>query len=288
MIAGTPSHPPGQHEFNAGIQILETCLAKQPIQLSVHLNGYPKEDRVFDDAAAVVCYSDGGKGHPFLQGERLKRIDRLAERGVGIMCMHYAVEVPKDQGANEFRKYIGGCYEHEYSVNPMWVPSFNFFPDHPITRGVRPFQVRDEWYFNMRFRPNMQGVTQLLTATPTDATRDGPYVYPAGPYKHIQAAKGRRECMMWCVEREDGGRGVGFTGGHFHDNWLEPNFRKIVLNAILWIAKVDVPSTGVDSKLVAEDMTKNLDPKPKPAAKAKTPPSAGKKSSKPKAEKKSS
>lgn len=73
----------------------------------------------------------------------------------------------------------------------------------------------------------------ILSATPSDATRDGPYVYPKGPYPHIQAAKGRLETMMWAVERKDGGRGFGFTGGHFHDNWGNEPFRKVVLNALV-------------------------------------------------------
>ena len=54
--------------------------------------------------------------------------------------------------------------------------------------------------------------------------------------------------MAWAVERDDGGRGFGFTGGHFHWNWSDPNFRKLVLNAIAWCAKVNVPPGGVPDK----------------------------------------
>ena len=67
---------------------------------------------------------------------------------------------------------------------------------------------------------------------------------PRGPYKHILEAKGRDEVLAWAVERPDGGRGFGFTGGHFHRNWGDPNFRKLVLNAILWTAGLDVPPSG--------------------------------------------
>ncbi len=35
---------------------------------------------------------------------------------------------------------------------------------------------------------------------------------------------------MWAVERPNGGRGFGFTGGHFHDNWGNADFRKTILN----------------------------------------------------------
>jgi hypothetical protein len=114
----------------------------------------------------------------------------------------------------------------------------------------------------MRFRPQMKGVTPILSARPSDKVRQGPYVYPKGPYEHIVKASGRPEVMMWCVEREDGGRGVGFTGGHFHKNWGDDNFRKVVLNALLWVAKIDVPEGGVASTVTEEQLKENLDPKP--------------------------
>ena len=109
----------------------------------------------------------------------------------------------------------------------------------------------------------MKGITPILSAIPSDKVREGPYVYPKGPYKHIQADKGRAETMMWAVERTEGGRGVGFTGGHHHKNWKDDNFRKVALNALLWICKVDVPKDGVASTVSEEDIAANLDPKKK-------------------------
>src|SRR5678815_3286816 len=81
----------------------------------------------------------------------------------------------------------------------------------------------------------------------SDAVRKGTYVYPKGPYDHIIAASGRDETMLWVFERKGGGRGFGFTGGHTHANWGNDNQRKVVLNALLWIAKVEVPRYGVQS-----------------------------------------
>lgn len=264
LIGGSPSHGPGAHEFNAGVRLLAECLKPvKAVSVEVVLNGYPKDDALLDDAAGILCYADGGAGHPFLKGKRLERIGKLVESGVGLMCAHYGVELPKDIGANEFRDWIGGCYEHEFSCNPMWTPEFTQFPEHPICHGVKPFAVRDEWYFNMRFRDKMAGITPILTATPSEKVRNGPYVYPKGPYKHIQEAVGQAEHMMWATERKDGGRGVGFTGGHFHANWKDDNFRKVVLNALLWICKADVPKGGVESTVTEEQIKANLDPKGK-------------------------
>ena len=158
-----------------------------------------------------------------------------------------------------------------FSCNPIWEPTFAVLPDHPITQGVKPFQISDEWYFNMRFIADIPGNVPaeaegikffpILLAVPSDDVRDGPYVYPKGPYEHIKASSGRAEATMWAIERHDGGRGFGFTGGHFHKNWGDDNQRKTVLNAILWTAKAEVPTEGVTSKVTPEELAANLDPK---------------------------
>ena len=275
VIAGKPSHPPRMHEFNAGVQLLARCLKdRTELDLRISLNGWPKDEAVFEGADAVVFYMDGGPRHEAVQenGRRLNMIDEWADQGVGLGFMHYGVEVVPEQAGRQFLKWIGGHYEHMHSCNPIWSPRFDFFPKHPITRGVKPFSVKDEWYFNMRFVKNISGnkkdivddlhFTPILVGTPDEMVRNGPYVYPRGPYPHIQANKGRAEAMMWAVERANHGRGFGFTGGHFHDNWKNDNFRKTILNAFLWISGVKVPRTGVASEVSSTDINLNLDPKP--------------------------
>jgi hypothetical protein len=280
FIAGKPSHPPGMHEFRAGTLLLTKALKNVPgLVVEQHDMGWVKDEATFADADAVVIYADGGDKHPAVQDAHLETLRKLVAKGIGYGCMHYGVEVTAQGAGKEFQDWMGGHYENGYSCNPMWEPEFKTFPEHAVTRGVTPFQIKDEWYINMRFRPafgegtaaSKDGQTQfvpLLVASPSDTTRDGPYVHPKGPYPHIQAEKGHPEAMMWCVERPDGGRGFGFTGGHFHANWGNDSFRRIVLNALTWVAKVDVPEKGVDSTVTAEDLTKNMDDKPAPKPKS--------------------
>lgn len=274
LVAGKPSHPPRMHEFNAGVQLLANCLNRgSEVEAQFVLSGWPQDESVFEGADAVIFFMDGGGRHEVVQeeGRRLKLVNDWASRGVGLGFMHYGVEVLADQAGEQFKRWIGGHYEHMHSCNPIWEPNFASFADHPVTRGVQPFQIKDEWYFNMRFVSDMVGnessevegmkFVPILVASPSDEVRDGPYVYPKGPYPHIQSGKGRAEAMMWCVERPDGGRGFGFTGGHFHDNWGNDSFRKVVLNAILWTAKAEVPDEGVASEVTLEELNTNLDPK---------------------------
>lgn len=264
LVAGRPSHGPGDHEFNAGIKLLAKCLKECPdVEPVVVTGGWPEDESVFKGARTLVFFMDGGGGHPMIQGERLKTLQALMDQGVGLVCMHYAVEVPKGKPGDKFLDWIGGYYETAFSTNPHWVADVKSLPDHPITRGVKPFGVRDEWYFNIRFRPEMKGITPIVVAAPDDETRKGVSASPRGPYAHILEAKGRSEVLGWAVERPDGGRGFGFTGGHSHRNWGNDDFRKLVLNAILWTAKVDVPSGGYSCSVSDEELKQNLDPKGK-------------------------
>jgi type 1 glutamine amidotransferase len=275
LVAGRPSHPPGMHEFRAGTMLMQKALTSVPgVTADVFTNGWPTkqvdgatvdDNAVFDGADAVLIFSDGGKGHPAIQGDRIKVIDALAAKGVGLAFAHYAVEVPAGVPGDAMHRWVGGYYETNFSVNPMWAPAFDSLPNHPVTRGVGPFATHDEWYFNMRWvaDPAAKGrVTPILTARPTDDVRDGPYVSPRGPYPHIIADSGRVETMMWLYERPDGGRSFGFTGGHTHANWGDLNQRRVMLNALLWIAKADVPARGVVDAIVPADLEMNLDPKP--------------------------
>lgn len=262
LVAGPPSHGPGEHEFNAGVLLLAECLKSVPgLEVAVQLNGWPADAAFFEGADAVFLYMDGGAGHPGVQPESLAQLRAMMQRGVGLGCAHYAVEVPRENGGEEWLDWIGGYYESGYSCNPMWTPEYQAFPRHAIARGLRPFAVRDEWYMTIRFREGQTSVTQLLVAAPSDVVRAGPYVAPQGPYAHVVEASGKAEAMMWCIERPDGGRGFGFTGGHFHKNWADDNYRRAVLNALVWITGLEVPVEGVESKVTKEDLAKNLDPK---------------------------
>ena len=276
LIAGRPSHPAGMHEFRAGAMLLQKALASVPgVRADVYTMGWPTtksaegavidDNSVFERADAVFIFADGGKGHPAIQGDRMKVIDQLATKGVGLGFGHYAVEVPAGPTGDAMQRWIGGYYETNFSVNPMWAPAFEKLPGHPVTRGVGPFATHDEWYFNMRWIGDAGAkgrITPILTASPSDDVRDGPYVSPRGPYPHIIADSGRVETMMWLYERPDGGRSFGFTGGHTHANWGDANQRRVVLNALLWIAKADVPAKGVVDAITTADLSMNLDPKP--------------------------
>jgi len=261
FLAGGPSHGYGSHEHYAGCLLLAKCLNEEvPGVRAVVYKGWPEDAGALADADAIVAFSDGNARHS-LSGH-LEEVDRLMKKGVGLACLHYAVELPKGQQGDYLLQWIGGYFEVFWSVNPHWEAEFTSFPDHPVARGVKPFAVDDEWYYHMRFQPNMKGVTPILTAVPPDSTRER----KDGSHSNnptVRARKGMPEHVAWVYQRPDGGRGFGFTGGHWHWNWANDSFRTVVLGGIVWIAGLEVPPGGVPSKTPTfEELEANQDFEP--------------------------
>jgi type 1 glutamine amidotransferase len=252
LVAGRASHGPREHEFFAGCALLMKLLKETPGVFPVMArDGWPKDPKTFDGAKAVVFYMDGGGGHPIIQDGHPQAVQGLIDHGVGFVNLHYAVEYP-NKYQNEVFSWLGGYYETGYSTNPTWVADIKGLPEHPITRGVKPFNIKDEWYFNIHFAPDTKDITPILKATPPDNVRGTP------------AAKehpGREETLAWAFDRPGGGRSFGFTGAHYHKNWGDENFRRVVVNAILWSAHVDVPTDGAKVDLDPADLDRNLDRK---------------------------
>jgi putative membrane-bound dehydrogenase-like protein len=261
LIAGVRSHGYGSHEHFAGCMILADAIrtAKPDYAVDVFRNGWPKDASALDGVDCIVMYADGGGRHPVVP--HLAAVNNLAEKGVGIVCIHYGVEVEKGDVGDRFLDWIGGYFEANWSVNPHWTATFAKFPDHPISRGVKPFTINDEWYYHMRFREGLKGVTPILSALPPKESLSRPDgAHSGNPHVRAAIAAGEIQHMAWASENENGGRGFGFTGGHYHWNWADDNFRKVMLNAIVWSAHGEVPRDGVGSqRLTIDALKKNQD-----------------------------
>lgn len=261
FVAGKPSHGFGAHEHNAGCMLLAKWLNESglPVEAVVYKNGWPTNTDAFTNAAAIVIYCDGGGGHVAIP--HIKEVDEMVKKGVGVGCIHYGVEVPKGDPGDAMLRWNGGYFETNWSVNPHWTADYKEIPKHAVANGVKPFSTNDEWYYNMRFNEAMKGVTPILTAIPPDNTRQGKDdAHGGNPY--VREHKGNPEHMVWAFEGPTN-RGFGCTGGHVHWNWAQDDFRKCILNACVWIAKLDVPADGVSSKRpTADELVANQDEAP--------------------------
>jgi hypothetical protein len=243
FLAGPDSHLPGEHEHKAGTQLLANALRQRhPAVETIEVyGGWPEDESIFETAAAIVMYCDGGDSH--LINQHLQTFNRLLDRGAGVVALHYCVEVPKDSPASKaMLRAIGGYFETDWSVNPEWTAEYTALPVHPITRNIHPFNLEDEWYFNLRF-PG-EGITPILSAKPplsTISRGNGPH--SGNDVVRQQVNDGISQITAWAYERPGGGRGFGYTGGHYHANWKNREARELVLNAIDWVAGVST-ATG--------------------------------------------
>ena len=263
FIPGLDSHGVGEHEHLGGCQLLQKLLNEnvKGVSAVVTEQGWPKDTTVLDDADAIVMYCDGGDRHMVIP--HLEHMERLMKKRVGLINLHYAVEVPKGSPGNYFLDWVGGYFETYWSINPFWTAKFESFPKHPVANGVKPFEARDEWYYHMRFRNGMENITPILSILPPQSTldrKDGPH--NNNEFVRKAVANGEEQVLAWAYNRPDGGRGFGFTGAHMHENWMIDDFRKLVLNAIIWTAKIKVPGNGVvtnrPSKIVLDSYLKKL------------------------------
>lgn len=257
FVADTAPHGPrGNHEFlAAAIYLARTINADYPNAYAVVYtkNKWPKSLEGAD--AVVVLLNHGGSAvNP--------AVKKAVARGAGFMAIHYGVEVNKGDQGKQYLKWLGGYFESFWSVNPWWTPDFKAIPKHETTRGVKPFAVNDEWYYHMRFVEGMKGVKPILSALPPVKTihYDGKTPSSHGGNAAVleEVSAGKKQVMAWAYVRPDGGRGFGFTGLHKHENLANDNFRTLLLNAVAWVTKLDVPAKGVPSKTLGRDDLERL------------------------------
>jgi putative heme-binding domain-containing protein len=252
LIAGPldRSHPPGTHEYEKSVRLLAHCLDHSPnlrgVRTEVHLGGWPDDPRTLDEADTVVLVASGSdrreEDHPLLVGDRLAVLERQMKRGCGLVLIHWATFAPKDKLGGKLLEWVGGYFDYETGQPPRgWYSKIQTAttkarpgsPRHPLCAGLTPFELREEYYYRIRFRDGDPRRVPVLV-TPIPGERD-------------------EQVVAWAVERDGGGRGFGFTGGHFFDNWKVENFRRMVLNAVVWTAKAEVPEGGVRSLVPTEE-----------------------------------
>lgn len=244
LVAGPASAKAGEHEYVAGCWILAKLLRQTPgVFPTIVKDGWPTKADTLADARAIVMFHDGGDSHALLKGDRLAQMQKLAEKGVGVVAFHQTIDFPKDPGVRA-REWSGAVWEKGHSQRAHWVAKFDAFPDHPIFRGVTPFAIDDGWLTKFRFA-DKKGVTPLLRTAS-----------PKGP---ADAKEKDDAIVSWAFERPGGGRTFVFTGCHMHSSLGLEGYRRFLVNGILWSAGIDVPTGGASVTLDAADLKLNLE-----------------------------
>ncbi|MDG1892459.1 MAG: ThuA domain-containing protein [Verrucomicrobiota bacterium] len=244
LIAGPiTGHGKDVHEYEKTVTLIKHCLETSPnapeLHVSAHYHGWPKDPSVLERTDTILLVSDGSDQredmHPFYMGNHFEWLERQMKRGCGLMLLHWSTFHPS-RYHEALTEWNGAYFDYETGAGPRkWFSRIQTWedtvtlatPQHPVLRGVQPFRLKDEYYYNLRFRENDTRVRAILKVEP-----------PGGEGS---------ETVAWAVERHDGSRGFGFTGGHFHESWWIPGFRRMLLNAVVWTAGAPIPEQGIQS-----------------------------------------
>jgi type 1 glutamine amidotransferase len=180
----------------------------------------------------VLYLAEGAK---WIQADpkRKEALARVAARGGAIVGLHWAIGTREAPPIADYLRLLGGCHggpDRKYQILEAEAQVAD--PRHPITAGIAPFRVRDEFYYRLKFIQPDTGLRPILRV-PID---------------------GQLETVAWAWERPDGGRSFGFSGLHFHNNWRLPEYRRLVAQGILWTLKVSVPKDGLPVEITDDDL----------------------------------
>ena len=191
---------------------------------------------MLDEVHSVVFYSRPA-GEIVLAPAHRRQWRSLMDRGVGFAAIHWGTGVGYGKLGDDrsvraqYLADLGGWFRRppgDVTVgrSRLHAP----VEDHPVFRGWEPYEIRDEFYL----RPQIHAQAQ--------------------PLLRVDAAGGSH-IVAWVMNR--GGkpdhRSFGVTLGHFHDNFTDPRFRRLLVNGILWTAGYDVPEAGASVALGPQD-----------------------------------
>ncbi len=151
--------------------------------------------------------------------EEKKNFINLLKKGKGLVALHHSLA--SHQNWEEYSKIIGGkFYLQGHRANGVEKPSsfkhgvrFTVYiadPHHPVTRGLKDFEILDETYGNFEVNPK---VKVLLT---TDEPSSGRVIGWANTYGKARI--------------------VYLQLGHDHTAYENPYYRRLILQAIYWAA----------------------------------------------------
>ncbi len=255
FIAGDPSHGSGKHEYPQSCQLLAECLNQAGLGLQAEVSeGWPSGADL-DEYSTIVIYSDGLDDH--IANGHVPDLVKAIESGTGLVVLHFATEPDAGSDLAAFLdKYLGGRFDKDLSINPLWTLEKPIVLDHEVTSGVELGATEDEWYFHLKFA---DGIKPVLQGHPglNLLGDDGPRSGNASVREAL--SKGEPQTLGWLYESSPGRRAFGFTGGHYHYNWTNSSYRKLVLNGILWTTGMKVPTGGVETAVKEEPRYETID-----------------------------
>lgn len=229
LIGHKPDHPPGTHLYLDECRLLAKCLEQTPGVSAVVSDGWPQDAAIVQDVSAIALYTSPGAEILF-KGAQADRVGELLRQGVGLAALHWATGIGDANNEALRERYLqslGGIFGFGWSgldISDSRVAQTD--RQHPVCRGWPDFDLKDEWYLDLKFLPSARPLAKVRV-------------------------KDKDQIVAWAYQRPDsaGGRSYGNTLGHFHENFLLEPFRRAIVNGILWTARCEIPEGGAPCAL---------------------------------------
>ena len=258
FMAGIKDHAgPSRHETEKDLLVLQHCLDSVSNVKGVKIvTRFIYKRTALDindmkDAAAIVIESsaegsskertdplfppspDNRRTYSKEVQDYLNQVDSLHKAGMDIVVLHWAVAATHQRAANLYRNWFGGGFVEGYSHNPLGIWTVTPIPSgkkHPIMRGVGAWTYKDEIFSRFMVIQQDAHRTDLLM----------------GEAPKTNQGKVAPRCITWAYE-DSLSRGIIYGGMDYHSALLNDNYRRFLLNAIIWAAGIEVPKDGVKS-----------------------------------------
>jgi type 1 glutamine amidotransferase len=220
LVGKQPDHPHGSHMYLHTCRLLGECLRLNGVEAVVS-DGWPTDAAVLKDVKTIVVYTSPGAEF-LLDAPHRDEVIRLMEGGTGLVTIHWGSAIRKvdlDRLGDRWVRYLGGTWVSNVGIDIGTAEVKQLISDHPICRGWSNHELHDEFYLNPTISKEARPLLQVTT-------------------------KGQDVVVGWAFERPDGSRAYGTTLGHFYNNFEREAFRRMIVNAILWTSKQEVPKDG--------------------------------------------
>ena len=246
VLIGGPGqgYPEGEHDYVPGILKIQRLIQYSPQFAGIHPvvkafpMGFPADLTQISDADVIVLYygldyNSPGMPNPLASPAVRDAVSKLMAKGVGLVALHQSFSLSNDAPKAPYEDWLGAArYGLADRTTESAVMVVN--KEHPIGRGLSDFERVDEYYPTLTFSRTTK-VTPVLTAKVHVQTRGHTPVFEEPSEARV---------IAWAAERPDGGRAFGYSGAHYLASLDIPGVRTLLLNAILWTAKVEVPNGG--------------------------------------------
>jgi type 1 glutamine amidotransferase len=221
LHGGLKTHAEGQHDYPQFVADWSKLLTNRGAIVDGGLH-FPSARELSNTDVLVIYKGDAG----YLSMEDKATLDAFLRRGGGVVSFHDSLCGPDPEF---FSNVVGGAKKHgevNYTLEAD-VPYTIVDKEHPITKGMADFSIKDEAFFLMTWSktPEIKVLANaVMAATPSAGTHKGEVVPQLWTYEKSMQPGSSYRAFVWMQ-------------GHNYENFAKPDIQAMLLRGIAWAGK---------------------------------------------------